>query len=1242
MSAAASEFRGTSRFEVLGHTGQGGAGVVYEVFDHDRNARLALKTLRSVGPQSILLLKNEFRAIQGLSHPNLVTPKELFEEGGRWFFTMDFVDGTDFLAYVRPSARAASPSSESAPTIGAVHGAPEADQQARETAPLDEERLRSALGQLAVGLSALHADHKVHRDVKPSNVLVGPGGHVHILDFGIVTDLAGVRANEEWELVGTVVYMAPEQAMGEAPTPAADWYAVGSMLYQALTGRAPFSGTTHEILARKALAEPPAPEVVAPGVPPDLNQLAVDLLRVDPSKRPEGFEILARLGVSSGASSTRILRAASFVGRSAELRAIDAAFERTAAGEPVTVLVEGDSGVGKSWLVREFTRRAAARHDALVFRGRCYERESLPYKAVDSLVDDLARYLSSLREDEAAALLPEGAGALRTAFPVLETIPALRESRLSQVEVRNPHEARARMFDAFRTLLVNIALYRRLVLVIDDLQWADEDSLALLTEVLRPPSAPPLLLLASIRSATDAAARGLHERLAQLPGDARKVHVAPLPPDDARELISNLLSADPNGDTARDVEAIFAEAKGHPLFIEEIVRYRASHAGDAPTRLDAALWERAQGLSPEARRLLELVVVAGVPLPQDVAARAGGLDFGQTFDAVGVLRAAHFVRTSGVYRHDTVEAYHDRVRESVLHNIDLPARRRLHASLARALEETGNADAERLIPHWVGAGEAARAADCAIRAGEAAAATLAFDHAASLYRLALAIELGKPEGDAALSLQVKLAEALTNAGRGADAAAAYLAAAGDGTSNRAIDLRRRAGEQLVCSGRVDEGRRTFESVLQAVGVRSPRSTGAIILSILASSAWLSLRGLGFVPRAEATLDPRDVLRIDCLGSAGPGLGMSDHVRGKDFQIRTVIEALKLGEPSRVGRALAYYALAIASEGTPVYAKTMEVQRLIASMARELKQPYLEGMASGVTAFACYLNGRPRDAREPFEQAEAIFRDQCIGAVHELASARMLQYRTLFALGELNTLVRRATACLNDAEQRGDIYTVVNLRTSSMSLLALARDDVAAAERELSLAGEHLSPHGFHVQHGYQLLAQIHVLLYRGDAVGAEAALLARMPALKRSLLLRIQNLRISVNDVHARTCLAIVASGGAPAARARKEAERLARAVEAEGWALAIASAEVIRAGLRAITGEREQAAVHLAAAERGFESVGMALHAAVVRHRRGELIAGEEGRALVAASEAWMAREGIRNPGRMCALFAPGFPDRR
>jgi hypothetical protein len=1212
--AASSVLRGSSRFQILGQLGKGGAGYIYEALDRERNARVALKTLRQPDAQAILLLKNEFRAIQDLNHPNIVTPKELFEQDGQWFFTMDLVRGVDFLSYVRPG--------------GTEPGLP------------DEARLRAALGQLALGLSALHADHKVHRDIKPDNVLVAPNGLVQILDFGIVSDLeAQSHGGEDDEgLVGSVLYMAPEQALGSPATPAADWYAVGVMIYQALTGALPFVGSLTDVLSEKATQEPTPPAQVRPGVPSDLNDLCVALLHVEPADRPEGYEVLSRLGVTPSAESMTRARSGSFVGRRAELHAIEAAFAKTRAGEAVTVLVSGESGVGKSRLVREFTSGVAADTDALVFRGRCYERESLPYKAVDSVIDQMARYLATLPPDEVGPLLPDGVAALRVVFRAFEMIPALEGARITRFDVQDPQAARAQMFALLRALFVNLARHRPVVIAIDDLQWADADGLALINEILRPPDAPPLLLLASIRGTTERTRDlGVYQRLAQLPGDVRWLHLDPLPEGEARDLIRSLLTrADEAGD-AGDIDAIFAEAKGHPLFIDELVRHRASHAGTAaPARLDDALWERAQELAPSARRLLEIVAVAGVPMRQDVIATAAALDQGQMFDAVGALRSANFVRTSGVYRHDTVEAYHDRVRESVLGHVDGPARKEWHGRLALALEQAPDTDPERLVSHWVGAGEDRRAAEAAVKAASAASAGLAFDHAASLYRLA--IRLGAPNGDETLALKVKLAEALTNAARGADAAAVYLEAAGGGTSTHALDLRRRAAEQLLYSGRIAEGTATLESVLKAVGVRMPRSRIAIVLWLLYSMVWLALRKFRFTPRREADIDPRVILRLDCLSSAGQGLAMTDHVRGREFHTRTLVEALKVGEPTRVARATALYGVTLPSTGASAFEPTMKVQKVVESMARELGSPYIEAMAYGVAAFAYYLSGQAAKSREPFEHAEVILRDRCIGVSHELASARMLLYRSLVYLGDLPALSRVVDVTLRESEQRGDLYTVVNLRTNCTAVLALARDDAGAAQHELDAIAPHLPKHGLHVQHALYYLVQGWVWVYAGEAARARETLAGISKEIKRSMLLRIQTMRIAFHDLRARASIALLAAGSGDAAALRKEAEHFVRLVEREGLPWSAAHADALRGCLASLDGARDRASTRLDAAERGFDSLELALLAAATRRARGIVLGGEEGRTLVADAEATMDRIGVKNPARMMASLLPGI----
>ncbi|HEX8952833.1 MAG TPA: serine/threonine-protein kinase PknK, partial [Polyangia bacterium] len=506
-----------------------------------------------------------------------------------------------------------------------------------------------------------------------------------------------------------------------------------------------------------------------------------------------------------------------------------------------------------------------------------------------------------------------------------------------------------------------------------------------------------------------------------LAAEAREVQLSRLPPDEARALASELLSTSAAGSPRAELsaDAIAEEAGGHPLFIDELVRHALAARADrgAPLHLEDALWDRVRRLDADAQRVLELVAVAGGPIVQAAAARAADIDFATFAQHAATLRAANLVRTTGTRQADLIEPYHDRVRATIESHRTAAEVRRAHERIALGLEATGRADAEALAMHWQGAGENDKAAAYATQAAERAYKALAFDRAAQLYRQTLVMR--PPGAPDVASLQVRLGDALAQTGRGAEAARAYLSAAERSAPTDALELKRRAAEQLLRAGHVDEGLHAMTPVLAAVKLRVPESPRAALMSLLWRRAQLRMRGVSFKRRQPSEVAPSVLARVDAAWSAAVGLGNVDTIRGADFATRHLLLALKAGEPSRVARALAFEACLTAAMGADGVARANALAAEAEKIADEVKDAHATGLAVAARAIALHMNGHWRDCLPFFDEAERIFRERCTGVAWELATGNPLRSYSLARLGELTELSKNVTAVLQEAEQRGD-------------------------------------------------------------------------------------------------------------------------------------------------------------------------------------------------------------------------------
>lgn len=679
-------------------------GLVYQAIDTERNMKVAVKTLINMDTDNLVYLKREFRALHDIAHPNLCSFMELIQDEDSWILTMELIKGVDFQTYVQGAMSAKT-------TVSAIlkdkvqagiqqnECSHSAKGQAMDSLPLpvfNERRLRKSLAGLCEGLNALHEMGKVHRDIKPSNVLIDKDDRVVLLDFGLITEREIQRQTDLGTIVGTAAYMAPEQAQSQSLGPAADWYSVGVMLYEVLTGRLPFEGPAAKILLDKQIFSPKRPRDVSPGLPDDLETLCYELLSREPGNRPPVDKILNMTRHGQTITSIALSNAFTaftvselFVGRATELQVLNDAYRDMGQTTFSTVVIEGVSGVGKSALVKKFTTDVlAADTTAVVLRGRCYEYESSPFKAFDGVIESLITQLKRLPTDELFDLDPDQAALLVRLFPSLRKLNLFTNISWEKSEIEDPNELQKQSFGAVASLLRQLGELHPLIVVIDDMQWADADSLALLKTLGNDPmghSVPLLLVLLSrIADQEESAPANLNK---YIQATHRKIRLKPLTESESTRLAQMLIARETMPINV-SADLIAKEADGHPLYIAELVHHIAAVDGTdwKSLRLDDVIWNRVNVLPQTARRILKIVCVAGTPMAREhvqILAKVKSDDFHKS---ISFLRASKLIRSRGPRKNHLVEPYHDRVRETVAAQVrEMGKAQKTHLRIGRFL-----------------------------------------------------------------------------------------------------------------------------------------------------------------------------------------------------------------------------------------------------------------------------------------------------------------------------------------------------------------------------------------------------------------------------------------------------------------------------------------------------------------------------------------------------------------------------
>ena len=558
-------------YRVLSSVGEGGMGHVYKAQDLTLNRIVALKILNLQDEEMLdtqderpgvdrrrrthTMLLKEARLASALNHPNIVTIHAIEESDSFDFIVMEYLEGETLWDRLR---RGRMPLGQVLPLIV----------------------------QAADALAAAHAAGIIHRDIKPSNIHIGPHDQVKVLDFGLAVPTgftdgpeAGAPAGREPEgtrVRGTVPYMSPEQARGEPLDPRTDLFSLGSVLFHATTGRLPFRGrTSPAILENVKHADVPMPSAVRPDLPAAFDELIGRAMAKDRAQRfASATEMAAALRnlvelTQEQLPEVRVPQAsAPLVGREAEIERLSRRLSQAKAGAGGLVLLAGEPGIGKTALTEELLRRVPVLVPGALFcHGRCVEQYG-PGEAYLPFLDALAPLLS-------------GSGklvqALRTHAPTwCLNFPATfgSPSQLAELQREAMGASKERMLREMGDALGALTMRAPLLMVLEDLHWADPSSIDLLRHLARRARSHRLLMIGTYRpDAVELTGHPLKAATLELIGHGlcEEVLLAPLREADLRRYIATTLPGAPFADEL----AAFVQRKteGHALFAVSQIQF---------------------------------------------------------------------------------------------------------------------------------------------------------------------------------------------------------------------------------------------------------------------------------------------------------------------------------------------------------------------------------------------------------------------------------------------------------------------------------------------------------------------------------------------------------------------------------------------------------------------------------------------------------------------------------------------
>jgi hypothetical protein len=441
---------------------------------------------------------------------------------------------------------------------------------------------------------------------------------------------------------------------------------------------------------------------------------------------------------------------------------------------------------------------------------------------------------------------------------------------------------------------------------------------------------------------------------------------------------------------------------------------------------------------------------------------------------------------------------------------------------------------------------------------------------------------------------------------------------------------------------LERGLAVIEQVLRFLGMRPTRTGHRGFLSILAGRLRVRTRGLRYRPRAEHEIPERELARVDASWTIACSLGVTDFVRGADFQNDHLLLALDAGEPRRLLRALTLEISYGATPGVGSERRTSTLLGLADELVKGMDDDNAIALAQLSRGIAEYLQGKVGASLAHCEDAVKVLSQRCAGAVWETVTAQRFMIASLFSLGRFRDLADLVPPFVAEAEIQGNLYAASYFRTSYSNAAWLVRDDVVEAERQLQRAREEWTAAGTQLPHCWLLVGQCQLGFYTGDAEGTWARLCERWPHLQAAHFFHVGVLRVQLWHLRSASAALLAERAQRTGQRARaselwSEARRSAKVLAREPIGSAAPLAALLEAAADHAQGLTEQARARLAECARKFDERGQRLYAAASRARQASL-GGKDADLLRTSAHAAFHRESVQNPGKMIDLLAPGF----